>query len=330
MALQFSKATKKRAKLRLALMGPAGFGKTYTALAIGETLGKRIAVIDSERGSSELYSDRFNFDVLTLDTFSPQHYIDAIYAAEKAGYDVLIIDSLSHAWSGIGGALEMVDNVAARSRSQNRFTAWRDVTPVHNAMVDAIIRVNMHVIVTMRVKTEYTMEKDEKGKTVPVKIGLQPIQRDGLEYEFTVVADLHENHSLTVSKTRCPALDGKVFRDPGRNVGELLLSWLESGEEAKPQAPVQSIANGTLESALKQSVAHSWPKWTQKHVDAMTRASQVSPGALAEAWNAVNEEKRKLSPPTEYVDQLRQLKDQLKQARINAQAAEGAEPPVAS
>lgn len=311
MAMTFQKATKKKAKLRLALMSPAGYGKTYTALAIGTVLGQRVAVIDTERGSSELYSDRFSFDVLSLDTFSPQNYIDAIHAAEKAGYDVLVIDSLSHGWSGIGGALEQVDNIAARSTSKNKFAAWREVTPLHNALVDAILRSPLHIIATMRVKTEWVLEEDERGKKVPVKKGLQPIQRDGLEYEFTVVADLHENHSMTVSKTRCDALDGKVFRKPGRDVAELLLSWLNDGAEAGPGV-VSAPATSPLERQLAASVDAAWPKWLSG-MQAQLRDAAAK-GQLLEAWVDATDEIKKMCPPSEYIDALKATKDELKSA----------------
>ena len=139
MSMLFQKATKQSARLRMSLIGVAGSGKTYTALNIAKHLGNRIAVIDTERGSASKYSDVFEFDVLELEVFSPAMYVEAIQAAEEAGYEVLIIDSLSHAWTGKGGALEMVDKTAKRSQSGNTFGAWRDVTPQHNMMVDAII-----------------------------------------------------------------------------------------------------------------------------------------------------------------------------------------------
>lgn len=320
MTMQFQKATKKKAKLRLALMSPAGYGKTYTALAIATGLGARVAVIDTERGSSELYSDRFSFDVLNLSTFSPQSYIDAIHAAEKAGYDVLVIDSLSHGWSGIGGALEQVDNIAARSSSKNKFAAWREVTPLHNALVDAILRSPLHIIATMRVKTEWVLEEDERGKKVPVKKGLQPIQRDGLEYEFTVVADMHENHSMTVSKTRCPALDGKVFRNPGRDIAELLTNWLNDGAEAS-SSPIlpPTIEAPSLVKALAASVDAAWPRWVTNAEESLRLAAKE--GHLLEAWSNVVDDINKLHPPTEYVEAVKAIKDDLKRMNGAAQAS---------
>lgn len=138
MQMQFKKATKTQARLRLALIGPSGSGKTYSALAIGKHLGNRVAVIDTERGSASKYADIFDFDALELATFSPLTYVEAIHAAEQAGYDVLIIDSLSHAWMGKEGALEQVDK-AARRYQNNSYAGWRDVTPMHNALIDAML-----------------------------------------------------------------------------------------------------------------------------------------------------------------------------------------------
>lgn len=230
MAFSFQKATKKSARLRMALIGVAGAGKTYTALSIAKNLGERVAVIDTERGSASKYSSEFEFDVLELDSYSPKTYMEAIEAAEEAGYDVLIIDSLSHAWAGKNGALEMVDRGAKRSQSGNNFGAWRDVTPLHNAMVDTIISSRLHIIATMRAKTEYVQERDPKsGKTTVRKVGMAPVQRDGLEYEFDVVADLDPDNNLIVGKTRCPQLSGVVVNKAGREIARTLKNWLTDG-----------------------------------------------------------------------------------------------------
>jgi len=233
----FQKATKKSARLRMALIGVAGAGKTYTALNIARHLGDKVAVIDTERGSASKYSDMFEFDVLELETFSPQMYVEAIQAAEEAGYDVLIIDSLSHAWTGKGGALDQVDKIAKRSQSGNTFGAWRDVTPQHNMLVEGIINAKMHIITTMRAKTEYVQEKNEKtGRVTVRKIGLAPVQRDGLEYEFDVVADLDQDNNLIVGKTRCPGVAGAVIPKAGREIARTLKAWLT--EDGAKDAPI--------------------------------------------------------------------------------------------
>lgn len=235
----FKPATKTQSKLRMALIGPSGSGKTYTALNIAQHLGDRVAVIDTERGSASKYSGAggFKFDVLELDSFSPQKYLEGINAAVAAGYDVLVIDSLSHAWMGKDGVLEFVDKAAARSRSNNSFGAWRDATPLHNSLVDGILDARIHIIATMRSKTEYVQEKDDRNKTVIRKVGMQPVQRDGLEYEFDVIADLDQDNNLIVGKTRCSALNGYVQKQAGEETAVILRDWLTDGVPApeKPQ-----------------------------------------------------------------------------------------------
>lgn len=224
----FKKATKSQAKLRMAITGPSGSGKTYTALSVGTPLG-RIAVIDTERGSASKYADLFDFDVLELTEYNPRNYIEAIRAACAGGYDVLIIDSLSHAWSGQGGVLELVDRAAKRSQSQNSFAAWRDVTPLHNQLVDTILGSPIHIIATMRSKTEYVLERDERGRTTPRKVGLAPVQRDGMEYEFDVVAEMDMDNNMIISKSRIVALTGGIMNRPDGQFGELLKAWLSDG-----------------------------------------------------------------------------------------------------
>jgi hypothetical protein len=246
--MQFSKATKTKSRLRLALIGPSGSGKTYSALAIASGLGGRIALIDTERGSASKYADLFEFDTLELSTFSPLTYVEAIQAAEKAGYDVLIIDSLSHAWMGKEGALEQVDRAAKRSQSQNTFAAWRDVTPMHHALVDAMLQSGCHIIGTMRSKTEYVIETNEKGKSVPRKVGMAPVQRDGLEYEFDVVGDLDLENNLIISKTRCPALVGGLFSKPGTDVAAILSGWIGSGAEPLPKTATMPTTSSPASS----------------------------------------------------------------------------------
>lgn len=230
-APSFQKATKRQAKLRLALAGPSGSGKTYTSLLVASALAGegRVAFIDSERGSASKYADRFDFDVLELTTFSPETYVDAIHAAEEAGYPVIVVDSLTHAWSGKGGALEQVDKAAARSRSGNSYTAWREITPKHNALVDAMVGANAHVIATMRSKTEYVLETNDRGQQVPRKVGMAPIQREGMEYEFDVFGEFDQQNKLFISKTRCPQLTGAVIEKPGDAFAKTLLDWVTDG-----------------------------------------------------------------------------------------------------
>lgn len=230
--LAFTPATKKQSRLRLALIGPSGSGKTFTACRIAKGLGGRVAVIDTERGSASKYADLFEFSTLELDRYDPDTFIQAIETADRAGFEVLVIDSLSHAWNGKGGILEQVDSIAARSQSKNSFSAWREAGPKQNRLVDAILKSRCHVIVTMRVTTEWVVEKDERtGKNAPRKVGLKPVQKEGMEYEFDVVGDLSDSQ-LVVSKSRCPALTRAVINEPGEELGRTLAAWLSDGKPA--------------------------------------------------------------------------------------------------
>ena len=228
--------------LRMALLGPSGAGKSYTALSVATELGfEKVGIIDTENGSARRYARSFRrrFTCLELSSFGPRDYIDAIEAARKAGIEVLVIDSLSHAWMGKGGVLEMVDQSArrqARGSAANSFNGWREVTPEHNRLVEAMIRFPGHLLVTMRVKTEYLVEKDDKGRSIPRKVGLAPVQRDGLEYEFDVLGEVDLDHTLCITKSRCPRLADAVLQRPGAELAQTLRAWLD-GADGAPRAP---------------------------------------------------------------------------------------------
>jgi energy-coupling factor transporter ATP-binding protein EcfA2 len=244
----FRKAVKHESKLRMSIAGPSGSGKTYTALTLAHALkgDKGVALIDTERGSASKYADVFpEFDVVELDTFSPTLFVEMIKEAESAGcYSVLVIDSLSHAWNGTGGLLEIVDAIAKRKYQNNTYVAWKDATPLQNALIDAITRSSLHIIVTMRSKQEYALEKDERtNKTTPKKIGMAPIQRDGMEYEFDIAADMDIDNTMIIQKSRCSQLAGQVIAKPNEQVADVLKAWLE-GEpvpETEQRSPVVSI-----------------------------------------------------------------------------------------
>jgi len=235
MELKFRKAVKNGAKLRLAVCGPSGSGKTYTLLKLATELGGPIAVVDTERGSASKYADIFEFDVLELGSYDPRRLVEMIDAAVQRGYQVLCIDSLSHFWMGKDGELDQVDRIARRSQSNNSFGAWKQVTPIHNELVDRIIGAPLHVLVSLRAKTEWVLERDEKtGKTAPRKVGLAPVMRDGIEYEFDVCGEMDQENTLVITKSRCPKLTGGVFTKPGKEVAEILKEWL-NGPPAPPQ-----------------------------------------------------------------------------------------------
>jgi len=302
----FTKAQRHKAKLRLSIDGGPGSGKTYSALEIAkgivssmfpdltpEAAMAKVFVIDSERKSAELYADKGDYQVGSLDvSFDPMEYVKRIHEAEAAGAAIIITDSLTHAWSGAGGALEQVDS--KQTYGGNKFTAWREVTPKHNALVDAILQSPCHQIATMRTKVEYVLEKNDKGKMVPRKVGLKPVQREGMEYEFTVVMDINESHMAVASKDRTGILDGKTFQ-PTAQTGRDLYAWLNSGVEAPPPPPkvepqhVQeppTIPNGPVQTQSTPAPAQP-PAFERLTTIRNMITNATDKPRCGQAWNAI-------------------------------------------
>lgn len=226
--MAFQKATKKAAKLRMSIAGPSGSGKTYTALLFAGAFAPtgKIAVVDTEHGSASKYADQFDFDVMELTNFHPNNYVAAIKDAVKAGYEVVVLDSITHAWNGPGGILSIVN--------QN-FGKWKDVQPIEQAFIEAIIGSPIHIIATMRAKTQYEVEKDERtGKPAPKKVGMGAIQREGMEYEFDIAAMMDVQNTITIEKTRCSALQGVVANRPDASFVEPVLKWLSGVVTEQP------------------------------------------------------------------------------------------------
>lgn len=267
MTIQFSRAVRKKAKARVALSGPSGAGKTYSALLIAKGMAGKTAMLDTERGSGSLYSDLMEYDTLDMSPpFSPERFVEVIQAAEAAGYETLIIDSSTHEWNGSGGVLELVDMAAKASRSGNSYNAWNEGSARHKKFVDAILQANMHVIVTMRSKSAYVQDRDEKsGKTKITKVGMAPEQRDGFEYEFTVMFDMaNDSNVASTSKDRT-----QLFKDPHVitvETGKRLRDWLESGaipsltddEATKYENSITSSQNlDILRQAFEEAYKHA-------------------------------------------------------------------------
>lgn len=232
MSVTFQKAERKKSKLRLAISGPTGSGKTKAALRIATGIGGRIAVLDTENGSASLYADEFDFDVINLRApYAPERFTDVIKAAEANGFTTLIIDSVTHEWSGVGGCLEIVDKLAGTTHKGNAWSAWNEVTPRHRNFIDSMLQSNIHIIVTMRSKMDTAQEVDSKGKKRVVTLGLKAEQRDGIEYEFTVVLDLlHDCHYALAKKDRTELFAGKDPDVITQETGKMLLNWLNSGK----------------------------------------------------------------------------------------------------
>lgn len=227
MSVFFKKAERKNAKLRLAIAGPTGSGKTYTALVLAKGIGGRIAVADTENSSAELYEDLVEFEHANIQPpYTPEKFIEVIKAAENANFDTLILDSITHEWSGVGGCLEIVDQLASTSFKGNSWGAWSQVTPRHRKFIDAMLRSSINIIVTMRSKME-TVQTNDNGKKKVEKVGMKAEQRDGIEYEFTTVLDLTHDNIAVATKDR-----SRLFLEPrqlSEHDGVLLKQWLLSG-----------------------------------------------------------------------------------------------------
>ncbi|WP_321370514.1 AAA family ATPase [uncultured Draconibacterium sp.] len=224
--MEIRKAQRKQAKIKLALQGPSGSGKTMSALllASGITDWSKIAVIDTENHSADLYSNLGQYNVLTLSKpFTPERYITAIETCEAAGMEVVIIDSVSHEWEGAGGILSQHAAMAG-----NSFTNWSKITPRHNAFVQKMLESSSHIIATIRSKQDYTLT-EKNGKMIPEKVGLKGVTRDGLDYEFTIVFDLDIKHYASASKDRTGLFMDKPAYVITTKHGDKILKWCNSG-----------------------------------------------------------------------------------------------------
>lgn len=238
--LEFRKATRKKAKIRLGLSAVSGGGKTYSAILIAKGLTKgdlsKVAIIDTENGSADLYEHLGDYNVMPLTApFTPEKYIEAIKFCESKGMEVIVIDSITHEWDGKGGCLEIVDQITQGSSSKNSYTAWAKVTPRHQAFIDAMLQSTAHIITTVRRKQDYEMSKGSDGKVKVEKAGLKEITRDGWEYELTVNLQLDHSHLALASKDRTGLFMGKPEFMPSDETGTMILDWCESGMDVETQ-----------------------------------------------------------------------------------------------
>lgn len=247
--MEFRKAQRHRVRARIGIVGPSGSGKTMSALLLAYGLvgdwGK-VALVDTEMGSGELYVGA-KINGLTIGEYqccrieppyTVEKYIDAMRAAESMKeIEVIIIDSATHAWAGSGGLLDRQGKIADASKSKNTWTAWRTITPLHNQFVDMMLQTRLHLITTLRSKTEYAQSTDASGRAKIEKLGMAPIQREGFEYEFTVMFDLDMNHIASTSKDRTMVFDGQ-FEKISDKTGKKFLEWANTGTESTRQQPV--------------------------------------------------------------------------------------------
>ena len=271
----FQVAQRRKAKLRLGIDGPSGSGKTYSALLIAKGLAggdlAKVALIDTERGSGSLYSDLGPYAVLDFEPpYTVARFVKAHDAAVAEGFEVIVVDSLTHFWSGEGGILDFVDKTAAASTSGNSFAAWKKGTPLQQTFMDTMLASPAHVVATIRSKVEWVIEKNDQGRNAPRKVGLAPDQRKDLEYEFTIMLDLSREHIATASKDRTGLFDERL-EVPSEKMGAELRQWLEGGSDAPvlhvaipadpPPAPKIGKEQATTLKGLMRDVGFTGTEW---------------------------------------------------------------------
>ena len=243
---EFVPAEKSQLKARILISGAAGSGKTIAALELASALGGRVAVIDTENGSAALYSDKYKFEMLNLQPpYPPEDFVQAIKVAENGGFDVIVVDGITPEWSGSGGCLDL------HTKLGGRFQDWAKVTPRHRSFIQKILECSTHIICTCRSKQGYAMDEQSKKVT---KLGMAPEQRDGLDYEMTLVFNIvNQTHLAEATKDRTGLFDGKQFLI-SKNTGLEILEWLNSGTPAKSPAPTITDVRNLLISAGVKSI----------------------------------------------------------------------------
>ncbi len=301
----FKKATKAQAKLRAAVFGPSGAGKTFTSLRVATGLagdGGRIAVIDTERGSASKYADRFSFDVLELEDQSIDGYVAAIREAGAAGYTVLVIDSLSHGWQTL---LEEIEKLAKAKYRGNTWSAWSEGTPLQRRLVQAILAYPGHVLATMRSKTEWTTVDDGRGKKSPQRVGLAPEQGKGVEYEFDLLVEISTEHIANVIKDRTGKYQDKLLEKPGEQFGRELAAWLADGDPA-PAKPVKVEPVKAEPVNVEEIAGHIRTAKTVRslgnmvtRLDTMLSEGQITDDQWSELTDLANARHDEIEPRTE-------------------------------
>jgi len=254
--MELRQTTKKQVKIKLALQGCAGSGKTYSALLLAYGLchdWNKIAIIDTENGSADLYASLGEYNVLQLkENFTPEKCIEAINVCESAGMEVIIIDSISLCWDNL---LEYHANLQG-----NSFTNWQKITPRMNAFMQKILQSNRHIICTMRCKQDYVLN-EKNGKMVPEKVGLKAVMRDGIDYEFTIVFDINMKHQCVTSKDRTNLFVGQPDFTITSQTGEKISDWCNDG--VSMQTIKQQIKDcQTLEELTR--IYHQYPEYYQQ------------------------------------------------------------------
>lgn len=234
MPFQFHKAERRRSKIRVWLSGMSSSGKSYSALELAKGFGGKVAMIDTENSRGEMYGGKYEYDALQLEApHTPERYIDAIRAAEQGGYNVLIIDSMSHEWTRLLEEKGRLDE-----RGGNQYTNWNKPTARHNALLEAVIQSPIpYIIQTCRVKRDYVLTENEKGKMEPKLVGLANVQRDGAEYDLSIEFRIDALHYATALKDNTGLFLGREPVQLNPSHGEAIRLWRDEGKEAEPMKP---------------------------------------------------------------------------------------------
>jgi len=237
MAIQATKATRKKLHLKIALIGPSGSGKTYSALRLAKGIGGKTLLINTEGDRGYIYADEFEYDIVDITApFTSEKFVEAIEYGEKNGYENIIVDSASHEWMGRGGLLEVHDAMPG-----NSYTNWAKITPKHNRFLDAMLYCKAHLISNLRGKDQYVIE-EKNGKQTPKKIGVGAEQRQGFEYECQLTFNIEQDsHIASVSKDNTHLFDGK-YEVLTEAHGALLKQWSEQGVDPDAEAKKKGLA----------------------------------------------------------------------------------------
>lgn len=254
--MQLITSQRRQAKMKLALQGASGTGKTYSSLLLAFGMindWSKIAVIDSENGSSNLYAHLGAFKVLSLpQPFTPETYIEAITICENAGIELIIIDSLSQSWEYL---LEYHAGLQG-----NSFTNWSKITPKYNTLIQKMLNSDCHILATFRTKQDYVLN-EKNNRIIPEKVGLKAIMRDGIDYEFTIVFDIDIKHNVKASKDRTELFSDKPEFVINADTGKRILEWCNSGVNVE-MVRKQILESNTIEEL--SSIYHKYPEWYQE------------------------------------------------------------------
>ena len=285
--MQLRQSERRQAKIKMALQGSAGSGKTFSSLLLakGLTNGKlsKVAIIDTENGSADLYAHLGNFNVLSLQPpFSPQKYAEAIQVCEDAGMEVIIIDSISHCWDYL---LDYHSSLAG-----NSFTNWAKIKPLEKLFIEKILQAKAHVIATMRTKQDYVLNQKD-GKFIPEKVGLKAVQRDGLDYEFTLVFDVDIKHFVVSSKDRTGLFMGKPEFTISESTGLQILDWCNSGSVPEKKSPesVEKTKSVPLPKIHPQEAFQNFPAKISNNYNIPMKVSEKDVYEAIQTCNVIGE-----------------------------------------